>query len=157
MIPTRNVARLVRRLAWRLAPPGPTRRQELPDCEQDLWAHLLEAWPQYDPLRGAEGAFAHAVLLRACRSIVRARYARKRRPVAAEEWQPQIVERAKLHENFNAFRSDLEKAGPGPHFRQALETGAGAPPSLLRIALPVTSHSFWCRGFGCLPEQRQHR
>ena len=88
MIPTRPLVRLVRRLAWRLAPPGPTRRQERPDFEQELWTHLLEAWPDYDPARGTEGAFAHAVLLRAGRSIVRARYARKRRPVDAEDWPP---------------------------------------------------------------------
>ncbi len=78
-LPTSRIAGLVRRVAWSLAPPGPTRYQELPDCEQDLWASLLEAWPDFDPARGTDCAFARLVLMRAARSIVRARHAHKRR------------------------------------------------------------------------------
>lgn len=76
--PPPRLSGLVRKMAWRLARPGPTRRQELPDCEQDLWACLLEAWPAFDAGRSSAASFAKIVLVRACRSIRRARRARKR-------------------------------------------------------------------------------
>ncbi len=91
MIPNRTITGRVRRLSWRLAPTGPTRRQQQPDFEQDLWVYLIAAWPQFDRARGTEDAFVHAVLIRAARMIARTRRARKRCSVGPTEHEDAVV------------------------------------------------------------------
>lgn len=73
------VRALVRRKVRRLVLSGAFREQDVGDLEQDLLLHLLAALRRRDPNREVEDRFLATVVARAAVTLLRRRYAAKRR------------------------------------------------------------------------------